>query len=370
MSDRENFPYTFVAPGIADLRPYQPGKPIEELERELGIVNAVKLASNENPLGPSPAAMAALTESLGQLERYPDANGFELKAALAAQLDVMPEQITLGNGSNDVLDLLARCFALPQSEVIFSKYAFLVYHLITKAAGAVPIVVPANAWGHDLTEMQSAVTDRARMVFIANPNNPTGTYLSADALLEFLQQIPANIIVVIDEAYYEYVSKKDYSSMLAYLQQFPNLVITRTFSKVYGLAGLRIGFSVSSIEIADLLNRVRQPFNVNVVAQDAALAALLDPEHVSRSVESNQKQMEKLVQSCEKLGLPYIDSEANFLTVEFGAKAADVYQALLRKGVIVRPIENYGMPDHLRITIGRAGEMDRLIATLPEVLAG
>ena len=218
--------------------------------------------------------------------------------------------------------------------------------------------------------MQSAVTDRARMVFIANPNNPTGTYLSADALLEFLQQIPANIIVVIDEAYYEYVSKKDYSSMLAYLQQFPNLVITRTFSKVYGLAGLRIGFSVSSIEIADLLNRVRQPFNVNVVAQDAALAALLDPEHVSRSVESNQKQMEKLVQSCEKLGLPYIDSEANFLTVEFGAKAADVYQALLRKGVIVRPIENYGMPDHLRITIGRAGEMDRLIATLPEVLAG
>lgn len=368
MNNPDKFPYSIAGPGIGDLQPYQPGKPIEDLERELGIANAIKLASNENPLGPSPAAMAALHESLGQLERYPDANGFNLKRALAKELGVQAEQITLGNGSNDVLDLLARCFA-PGNEVIFSKYAFLVYHLVTKAAGAIPVVVPANGWGHDLAAMRQAVSERTRLVFIANPNNPTGTYLSGAALLDFLTDLPENVVVVVDEAYYEYVDQADYGSMLEHVQRFANLVVTRTFSKIFGLAGLRVGFSVSSVEIADLLNRIRQPFNVSTVAQYAALAALADQEHLQRSVQTNAKQMQKLQACCERLELPYIPSAANFLTIEFGVKTNDVYQGLLHKGIIVRPIENYGMPDHLRVTIGRSGEMDRLISLLPEVVA-
>lgn len=370
MTDYDKFPYSVAAPGISELQPYRPGKPVEELERELGIVNAIKLASNENPLGPSPAAMAVLNETLGQLERYPDANGFLLKAALAEQLGIAAGQITLGNGSNDLLDLLARCFAAGGREVVFSKYAFLVYNLVTKVVGGTAAVAPAANWGHDLAAMQALVNENTAMVFIANPNNPTGTYTSADAILEFLASVPREVVVVVDEAYLEYVEQPDYQPMIGYVDRFPNLVVTRTFSKAYGLAGLRIGYSVSSVEIADLLNRVRQPFNVNTVAQAAALAALDDREHLQRSVDSNRKQMQRLRDCCDQLGLQYIPSVANFLTVEFGARAQEVYQFLLQKGVIVRPIENYGMPDHLRITIGRAGEMDRLLALLPEVIGG
>lgn len=361
------FPYDRAVPGIGELQPYQPGKPIEELERELGVVNAVKLASNENPWGCSPLALAAIRENT-DIGLYPDANGFVLKREIARHHDIKSSQITLGNGSNDVLDLIARVFVGPGDEVVFSKYAFLVYALVTKAAGGAAIVTPARDWGHQLHEMLKAINNKTKLVFIANPNNPTGTYLPAEELREFIDRVPDDVVIVVDEAYFEYVTADDYPNCLNWLSQHQNLVVTRTFSKVYGLASLRVGYGVASEQITDLLNRVRQPFNVSTLGQIAAAAALEDQEHVAWCLRENQTQMGRLIEFCSKKSLNYIPSVGNFVAVEFGPQAEAIHQSLLQKGVIVRPLENYAMPNHLRITLGRDYEMDELFTTLEALL--
>jgi histidinol-phosphate aminotransferase len=356
-----------AAPGVRGLQPYQPGKPIDELERELGIRDIVKLASNENPLGPSPAALAAARAALADVARYPDGNGFALKSTLAARHGVALAQVTLGNGSNDVLECAARAFVTAQNEVIFSEHAFAVYPIVTRAVGATAVVTPARAWGHDLAAMHAAVNARTRLVFIANPNNPTGTWLRSAELAAFLAELPAHVLAVVDEAYFEYVREPDYPDTSRWLERFPNLIVTRTFSKAYGLAGLRVGYGLSSAAVADLLNRVRQPFNVNSVALAAASAALADPGHVARAVELNAAGMRQIVDGVARLGLGVIPSVGNFVCVDLGRPAAPVYEQLLRAGVIVRPVANYGMPNHLRVTIGLPEENERFLAALAGV---
>lgn len=356
-----------AVPGVQGLQPYQPGKPIEELERELGIRDIIKLASNENPLGPSPRALQALQSSLADLHRYPDGGAFELKRALAAKLAVDAAQITVGNGSNDVLELVARGFVQPGDEVVFSQHAFAVYPLVTLAVGGRAVVVPARDYGHDLEAMAAAITDRTKVVFIANPNNPTGTWLRRDALEAFLRRVPERVIVVLDEAYFEYVGEVDYPNGMQWLGTFPNLLVARTFSKIYGLAGLRIGYGVSHPQVADVLNRVRQPFNVNSVALAGACAALDDDLHVQASSVLNRRGLQQIEEGLRGLGLTFIPSVGNFITVEVG-DGAGVYQSLLKMGVIVRPIANYGMPRHLRVSIGLDTENARFLATLAKVV--
>lgn len=356
-------------PGVCDLQPYQAGKPIEELERELGLTNIVKLASNENPLGVSPKVQAALNATISGLARYPDANGFYLKEALALKHTVEPAQITLGNGSNDVLELLARTFVQPEHEVIFSQHAFVVYPLVTKAIGATPVQVPAKEYGHDLDAMAAAVTPKTRMIFIANPNNPTGTFLEKAQLETFLSKVPTDVLVVLDEAYYEYVPEHQRAPSVEWIERFPNLVVTRTFSKAFGLAGLRAGYTVSHVQVADLMNRIRQPFNMNQLALTAALTALTDETFLAESVALNRSGMKQLIDFCDAHGLDYIPSFGNFLTIEVGPKAADYYQALLEAGVIVRPVAGYQLPNHLRVSIGLADENDAFCQALSAILS-
>lgn len=355
---------SLAVPGVRGLKPYEPGKPLTELEREYGIKQAIKLASNENPLGPGAKALAAIRAELDGLGRYPDGNGFALKAALARTHGIAPEQITLGNGSNEVLEFVARAFVLPENEVVYSQHAFAVYPLVTQAIGATAVVTPVRDWAHNLEAMAAAINARTRLVFVANPNNPTGTWITADILERFLQRLPEHVVVVVDEAYYEYVSEPRYPNTIPWVARFPNLVVTRTFSKVHGLAGLRVGYGVSSAQMADLLNRVREPFNVNSLALAAAEAALADKQHVAESLKMNSGGMQQLTRGLDDLGLAYIPSVANFITLDLGRPAAPVYQALLRQGVIVRPIANYGMPNHLRVTIGRPQENERFLAAL------
>ncbi len=359
--------------GVQALQPYLPGKPLVELEREYGISQAVKLASNENPLGPSTAALRIIQERLNELARYPDGNGFALKTALASQHGVTAEQITLGNGSNDILELLARAFVTPENNIIFSQHAFAVYPIVTQAVGASAVITEARNWGYDLDAIQAAIDDNTRLIFIANPNNPTGSWLSRQALEQFLSQVPPHVIVVLDEAYYEYASDaamgaSEYPNGMQWLSEHSNLVVTRTFSKAYGLAGLRVGYSVSHEEIAQLLNRVRQPFNVNSLALAAAEAALKDHEHLVKGLACNVTGMQQYISAFTNMGLDFIPSIGNFICVKVG-DAASIYEMLLRQGVIVRPIANYGMPEHLRITIGTAGENERCIAALKKVVS-
>lgn len=364
-----------AAPGVADLMPYQPGKPVEELERELGITDSVKLASNENPLGPSPLAIARIRTELDGLGLYPDGNGFALKQALGEMLDVSQEQITLGNGSNEILELVARTFLRVGDEVIFSAHAFAVYPIVTQAVGGVACVAAANSvdhampYGHDLEAMRGLVNYKTRLIFIANPNNPTGTWLLEAELERFLQAIPETVIVVVDEAYFEYVIADDYPDTTKWLSRFPNLVVTRTFSKIYGLAGLRIGYGVSSETIADLLNRVRQPFNTNALAQSAACAALEDTKHVRDSVSMNLEGLQQLQAGFAAMGLESIPSVANFLTVNLQRSGLEVYDRLLRQGVILRPVDNYGLPDYLRLTVGTQQQNQRVLEALQQVLS-
>ncbi|PZN75093.1 MAG: histidinol-phosphate transaminase [Candidatus Methylumidiphilus alinenensis] len=367
-------PEQLAASAVRKLTPYQPGKPITELERELGISNIVKLASNENPLGPSPKALEAIQSGLGALHLYPDGGGFDLKAALAGKLGIEPGQITLGNGSSEVLELAVRTFVEPGQKVIFSEYCFAIYPILAQANGAKGVAVSAHDgtkgphYGHDVKAMAEKVDSQTRLVFIANPNNPTGTYLKKQELLWFLQGVPEDVIVVVDEAYCEYVSVPDYPNALEWLVDFPNLIVTRTFSKVYGLAGLRAGYAVSSPEIADLMNRVRPPFNVNSLAMAAAAAALSDREHIERSVRLNNEGMQILCDAFSVRGLPFIPSVGNFITFDVGRNALPVYQALLLQGVIVRPIANYGLPDHLRVTVGTDIENRLFLEALDRVL--
>ena len=362
-------------PGIQNLKPYTPGKPLFELERELGITDSIKLASNENPLGPSPEALAAIEASGENLALYPDAMGYRLRHALVQRIEadgvpIRPDQITLGNGSNDVLVLAAQVFLNAGLNAVFSQYAFAVYPIAVQASGAEARMVPAlpdddsMPLGHDLQAMLSAVDENTRMVFIANPNNPTGTWLEQDALEAFLQQLPQQVIAVVDEAYFEY---GEAWSAMDWLQNFPNLIVTRTFSKAYGLAALRVGYSVSSSEIADLLNRLRQPFNVNSLALIAAEAALADRGFIERSVEMNAAGLQQLRQGLQDQGYSVIPSRGNFVLVDLDRDAGPVYEALLAEGVITRPVGNYGLPRHLRITVGTPEQNQRLLDSLARV---
>ncbi|GAA4902904.1 histidinol-phosphate transaminase [Ferrimonas pelagia] len=355
-------------PGVTGLHPYQPGKPIEELERELGINNIVKLASNENPLGLSAKAQQAIQQATSDLTRYPDANGFYLKQALAEILRCDTAQLTLGNGSNEVLEILFRTFVSPGDEVIFDAHAFIVYALLTQSSGATARAIPSLDWGHDLDAMLAAINDKTRLICIANPNNPTGTYLEPEQLSAFLQQVPEQVLVVLDEAYFEYVPAERRAASVEWLQRYPNLCITRTFSKAYGLAGLRIGYLISSAEMAGLLNRVREPFNCNSLALAAATASLVDQDYVQRSVALNQSEMARFERYFAAKGINYIASLGNFITAEL-QPASQIYQALLEQGVIVRPIGGYGMPNHLRISVGLPEENDRFMTALEAVLS-
>jgi histidinol-phosphate aminotransferase len=373
MSDSSINIEQLVPPGVRGLRPYEPGKPVDELERELGITGAVKLASNENPLGPGEKALQAMRETIEGVGRYPDGNGFALKRSLSAALGVEQSQITLGNGSNDVLELIARAFVTPENNVVFSEHAFAVYPIVTQAVGAEARIVPARDWGNDLDGLLAAIDEQTRVVFVANPNNPTGTWLAADALSSFIDRIPDHVIVVIDEAYYEYASSgcmniPGYESMLPKVKANPNLVVTRTFSKAYGLAGLRVGYAVSGVKVADFLNRVRQPFNLNSVAEAAAVAVLKDEAHLQASIDMNCSGMQQLLNGFASLGLEHIPSAGNFVCVEIGTDGRTLYDKLLREGVIVRPVDNYGMPQHLRVTIGTQEENTTFLAALNKVL--
>jgi len=351
---------------VRSIAPYQPGKPIAELARELGLKEEtiVKLASNENPRGTGPRTRAAIERALGDVARYPDGNGHELKAALARRYGVDMAQIVLGNGSNDVLELVALAFLGPGRAAVYSQHAFAVYPLATQARGARGIVAPAKDYGHDLEAMARAVDDETCVLWIANPNNPTGTLAAADALEAFVRRVPERVIVVIDEAYNEYLPADLRADTVKWLKRHPNLVVTRTFSKAYGLAGLRVGYALAHASVADVMNRVRQPFNVNSIALAAATAALEDMEFVARSYAGNLQGMRQLREGVARLGLEFIPSYANFLTVRVG-KAQDIYRRLLRRGVIVRPVGGgYELPEHLRVTVGTEEENERFLTAL------
>ncbi len=347
---------------VTQLQPYAPGKPIAELERELGISNIVKLASNENPLGPSDKVLATIAESVKDLTRYPDGNGFVLKSALADKYQLDTKQITLGNGSNDVLELIARAFVSPTEEVLFSHYAFAVYPLVTQAIGAKPVIAPARDYGHDLQAMSTLITDKTKLIFIANPNNPTGTYIEAAELEIFIEQVPDTTLVVLDEAYIEYNEQQ--ANSIDWLKKYTNLIITRTFSKAYGLAGLRVGYALSHPDIADLLNRIRQPFNVNSIALVAATEALHDDDYIAIAKQNNDLGMQQLIAGFNELGLNYIPSKGNFITVDVQKNADEVFAALLQLGIIIRPLTNYGLPKHIRVSIGLDVENQRFLEAL------
>ena len=360
-----------LAPGyIRAIAPYQPGKPVAELARELHLEpdSIIKLASNENPLGVSPLAMQAMQQALADIARYPDGNGFELKQAIVNKFGVAMPQIVLGNGSNDVLDMAARVFLAPGLEAVYSQHAFAVYPLATQSVGAAGIEVPAKNFGHDLEAMAKAVTERTRMVFLANPNNPTGTYLRAAELLRFLEAVPVRVVVVLDEAYNEYLADELKTDSISWLARFPNLVITRTFSKAYGLAGLRVGYALAHERVAELMNRVRQPFHVNSISLAAAAAGLNDDDFVRRSCELNVIGMQQITQGLSKLGLSFIPSFGNFISVNVG-DAAKIFQQLLQRGVIVRPVAGYGMPAFLRVSTGLEAENARFLDALKASLS-
>jgi histidinol-phosphate aminotransferase len=355
---------------VRAIAPYQAGKPIDELAREFGLdpASIVKLASNENPLGVPASARRAMAAAVEDLGRYPDANGFALKSALAARYGVPMDWITLGNGSNDILELAAAATLAPGRSCVYAQHSFAVYALATQARGARAIVVPARRLGHDLEAMQAAIAPDTALVYVANPNNPTGTHLAAAAIDAFLARVPAGVTVVLDEAYNEYLPPELRFDSTQWVRRYPNAIVSRTFSKAFGLAGLRVGYGLAQRELTDLLNRVRQPFNVNSVAQAAAVAALGDEDFLARSYELNLRGMQQLTAAFESLGLEYVPSVGNFVLVKVGA-AARVYEQLLRRGVIVRPVANYGLPEWLRVTVGLPEENAAFLRALPEALA-
>ncbi|PCH85053.1 MAG: histidinol-phosphate transaminase [Piscirickettsiaceae bacterium] len=360
---------------VNGLTPYMPGKPIEELERELGLKGIVKLASNENPKGPSENVRLAIQQAIKDVSLYPDGNGYYLKQALAKKYSISSDRVTLGNGSNDVLDLIARVFLGPGREAVYSEHAFVVYSIATQSVSATARVAKAyavgetQAYGHDLTAMRALVGDKTAVVFIANPNNPTGTWLETAELEHFINELPDHVIVVLDEAYCEYSEHHDASNSIDWVQRYPSLIVTRTFSKAYGLAGLRVGYAISHPDIADLLNRVRQPFNVNSLALVAAQVALADEAYIAETRELNQQGLLQLQAGFTALDLSYIPSIGNFITVDVGSGASAVYESLLREGVIVRPVAAYGLPNHLRVTVGSAEQNEALLRALARVLA-
>ncbi len=351
---------------IRSLIPYAPGKPIEEVEREYGIEGSIKLASNENPLGPSPKAIQALEARLHQLHLYPDGDCFYLKQGLARKLGVFPDQMIFGNGSNELIELAVRTFMRPGDEAVMANQAFVIYRLVVQAAGGCCRIVPLRNFTHDLGAMAQAITPRTRLLFLANPNNPTGTIFRKKEWEAFLEHVTGEILVIVDEAYFEYVADRDYPDSLAYHDGRRALLTLRTFSKLYGLAGLRIGYGIGSEEIVGLMHRVRQPFNVNAAAQWAALAAIEDHEHVKRSLEVNREGMDYLKGEIAKMGLEQIPSDANFILVRVG-KDQDVFHKLLRRGVIVRPMGAYDFSEYIRVTVGTMQENQYFIDELKEI---
>ncbi len=354
-----------VHKNIASLVPYSPGKPIEELERELGIAHAIKLASNENPLGPSPKALAVLSAAVTTLHRYPDGGAFRLRGKLAERWKVTPDHVILGNGSDEILGFLARAFLSPGDEAVMADQTFVIYKMEVTAAHGVPVAVPLKDWRHDLRAMADAVTPRTRLLFVCNPNNPTGTMVTKAEVDALMARLPEPVIVVFDEAYYEYVRSREFPDSLSLVKQNRNVIVLRTFSKIYGLAGLRIGYGLTTPEIAGYLNRVRPPFNANSLAQRAALAALEDEDHVAQSRAANEAQMAQVQAGLAALGLLPIPSEANFLYVDVRRDGRAVFEALLREGVIIRHIEGR----MVRITIGLPDENRRLLQALKKVLS-
>lgn len=350
---------------VRAIAPYVAGKPIDELAREFGLEpdSIVKLASNENPRGMPASARQAMADAMSDLGRYPDANGFALKSALSAKLNVPIDWITLGNGSNDILELVAATLLAPGRSCVYAQHSFAVYALATQARGARAVVVPARNLGHDLEAISAAVAADTALIYIANPNNPTGTHLPAAAIEKFLSRVPARVVVVIDEAYNEYLPPALRVDSAGWVRRYPNVLISRTFSKAYGLAGLRVGYGVSQPELTDLLNRVRHPFNVNTAAQAAAVAALNDAAFLEESYQLNRSGMQQLIDAFRAQGLEYVPSFGNFVLVKVG-DAARVYQALLKRGVIVRPVANYGLPEWLRVTVGLPEENARFVAAL------
>lgn len=352
---------------IRTLVPYEPGKPIEEVEREIGIANSIKLASNENPLGPSPLALEAMRQKMAQLHLYPDGDCYYLKRALAAKLNVSSEQLIFGNGSNEIIELAIRTFMRPGDEAVMARQAFVVYKLVVQAVGGISQEVPLRNFTHDLEAIGAAISAKTRIVFLANPNNPTGTIYRKAKWEAFLEQVPPDVLIIVDEAYFEYVEAADYPNSLDYHQQGKALLTLRTFSKLYGLAGLRIGYGIADKQIISLMHRVRQPFNVNAPAQWGALAALNDREHVRRSLENNRQGLEYLTLEFTRLGVEYVPSHANFILLRVG-NGEDVFNRLLAQGIIVRPMAGYRFPEHLRVTIGTMDENRKFIDGLKKAV--
>lgn len=361
--------------GVKALKPYEPGKPISEIQREYGVSDVVKLASNENPLGPSPRALEAIGKALPDLALYPDGNGFELKRALSERFGVATDSITLGTGSDHILELIARAFLGPGRSAVVSKYAFAIYSIVTRAASAELRVADANApdhgempYGHDLTGMLERVDETTRVVFIANPNNPTGTWVDRGTLEFFLDRLPKDVLVVLDEAYFDFVGHPEYPDGVRFMEEYPNVIVMRTFSKAYGLAGVRVGYAFANPEVTDLINRVRLSFNPNTLAQVAAVAALEDRDHLRRTLDVNEKGLVRLRQAFSDMGLTTIPSVCNFVTVDVERPGREVFEELLREGVIVRPLDGYGLPTHLRVSVGTAEQNDRVVEAMKKVL--
>jgi histidinol-phosphate aminotransferase len=355
-------------PFVRDLIPYIPGKPVEELERELGMKGAIKMASNENPVGPSPLALAAAEKALGDIHRYPDGHAFYLKHRLSEELRVKPEQMIFGNGSNDVLDVATRTFLSPGDEAVMGEFAFIVYPIVTKAVGASAVISPMPDYTHNLKDMYSRITAKTRAVFIGNPNNPTGTMVGRDELEWFLDKIDEDILVVLDEAYFEYVEDPSYPDSLDYQGRGKSLLTVRTFSKIYGLAGLRIGYGIAHEEMISAMQRARHPFNTNSVAQAAARAAIEDGEHVKKSRDVNREGLKYLKDELGKLGIRYVPTYTNFILIDLGKDPIPLYGALLKEGVIVRPVGGYGLKTHLRVTVGLPEENERFVNAIKKVI--
>lgn len=355
-------------PQIESIQPYQGGKPIEEVERELGISDVIKLASNENPLGPSRLALHAIERTLNNINLYPDGNSFYLKNDLAEHVGFDPENLILGNGSNEVLQMIGETFISPGDEAIYSESAFVVYMLVAKVCNAVSVVTPMKNFTHDLEAMADKITDKTKVIFIANPNNPTGTMNNSSEVEVLMNRIPEKVLVAFDEAYFEYVERDDYPNMLKYVKEGRNVIVLRTFSKIYGLAGLRIGYGIANKKIVALMNRVRQPFNCNSLAQAAARASLKDRDHVIRSQKTNSEGKKYLYSALKESGIDYVPTEGNFILINLNRPGHEVYQSLLHKGVIVRPVAGYGFPNSIRATIGTMEQNRRFIRALKEVM--
>ena len=358
-----------VPSNILALNPYDPGKPIEEVEREFGIKDSIKLASNENPLGPSPKALAAVKKSLEKIHLYPDSAMYYLKQELSGRLKVSEKNLIIGNGSNEIIELVVRTFMNPELEAVIAEQAFMVYEMIVQGAGGNKVLVPLKNHTHDILNMAGKITKNTRLIFIANPNNPTGTIVGDELFEQFLNLVPEDVIVVLDEAYQEYVTDRNYPNSIQYLSSMNNLIILRTFSKIYGLAGLRIGYGIANQEIVEVLNKIRQPFNVNSLGQVAALTSLSDEEHVQRSLENNEEGKNFLYGEFDRLGLSYVPTSANFILVNCEQDCTILSQKLLKLGVIVRPMKGYNFLNSVRVTIGLPKENKKFIKAMEKVLA-